>query len=312
MKVTSVKGQIQYVPSIHNICAVIVTYHPGIGFLERVKCINHQVGKVVIVDNHSSESCLQMIRKLSIEIGVHLILNKDNLGVATALNQGVRYAVDHGYTWVLTMDQDTLAYPTMVQNLITAYNDCPFREKVGMIGSSYHEGNTGKVMPVGKDNGKRPWLEVRGVITSGSLIPVPIFEKVGPFREDFFIDLIDTEYCHRLRLAGYKLIITPRISMQHFIGNRSKTRNLSANTIMPLNYPPFRSYYITRNMLLLACKSDFWKEPRWALGMLRFLIRYWLMTVLFEDNKLTKIKHIGLGITHGLISKRGKLRCASH
>lgn len=312
MSVMGTKDRVQYAPTAQNICAVFVAYHPDTNFLERVKHINQQVDKVVIIDNHSSEACLHMMRKLSTEMGVHLILNKENLGVATALNQGVRYAIDHGYTWVLTMDQDTLAYPTMVQNLITAYNDCPFREKVGLVGSSFREGNTGKNMPCGKENGNRSWLEVRGVITSGSLMAIPIFERVGPFREDFFIDLIDTEYCHRLRLAGCKLIVTPIISMQHFIGNHRRVRNLSIKTIMPLNYPPFRSYYITRNTLLLAWKSDFWKESRWALGMLRFLIKYWLMTVLFEDNKLIKIKYIGLGIIHGLISKRGKLRYASH
>jgi len=262
MSVMSSKYRIQYAPTAQNICAVIVTYHPDTDFIERVKRINQQVGGVVVIDNHSSKACLHMIRKLSTEMGVHLILNEENLGVATALNQGVRYAIDLGYTWVLTMDQDTYAYPTMVQNLITAYNDCPFREKVGMVGSSYREGNTGKYIPCGKENGNRSWLEVRGVITSGSLIAVPVFERVGPFREDFFIDLIDTEYCHRLRLAGYKLIITPRISMQHFIGNHGIIRNLSTKTIMPLNYPPFRSYYITRNTLLLARSSDFWKEPR--------------------------------------------------
>lgn len=312
MNVMSTRDRIQYAPTAQNICAIIVTYHPDTNFLERVKRVNLQVDKVIIIDNHSSESCLQMIRKLSTETGAHLILNEENLGVATALNQGVRYAIDHGYTWVLTMDQDTLAYPTMVQNLITAYNDCPFREKVGLVGSSFREGNTGKNMPCGKENGNRSWLEARGVITSGSLMAVPIFERVGPFREDFFIDLIDIEYCIRLRLAKYKVIITPRVSMQHSIGNPSEIRKFSKKTTMPLNYPPFRSYYITRNTLLLAWKFDFWKEPRWALGRLRFLIKYWLMTVLYEDKKLTKIKYIGLGIMHALISKRGKLKCTSH
>ena len=35
-----------------------------------------------------------------------IILNKENLGIATALNIGVRKALENGYEWILTMDQD--------------------------------------------------------------------------------------------------------------------------------------------------------------------------------------------------------------
>lgn len=73
-----------------------------------------------------------------------------------------------------------------------------------------------------------------------------------------------------------------------------------------LNYSPERSYYIARNGLLLV-REYFWKETGWALHRLYFLIRRLLSTILLEDNKVPKLKHICLGIYHALISKGGKL-----
>lgn len=292
-------------PTPHNICAIVVTYHPDGGLPERIERIWGQVDKVVVVDNHSSETCLAMIRKISARLGVHLILNDENLGIATALNQGVRYAIDCGYTWALTLDQDTVPYQTMIQNLISAYHDCPFKEKVGVIGSNYQERVTGKVALHEKDYEKKSWLEVKEVITSGSLMSISIFENIGPFRNDFFIDLVDFEYCLRLRTNGYKVIITHEIGMIHSHGN-CKIRKFLFVDIMLHDYPPLRSYYRMRNGLLLV-REYFWAETGWALHRLYFLIRRFVSTILLEDNKVPKLKYICLGIYHASIYKVGKL-----
>lgn len=292
-------------PTPHNMCAIVVTYHPDEGLPERIERIFGQVDKVVIVDNHSSETCLAMIKKISAHLEVHLILNDENLGIATALNQGVRYAIDCGYTWALTLDQDTVPCQTMIQNLISAYHDCPFKEKVGVIGSNYQERVTGRVALHENDYEKNSWLEVKEVITSGSLMSIPIFEKTGFFRDDFFIDLVDFEYCLRLKTSGYKVIITRGIGMVHSHGDCIIRKFLFRNIVLH-DYPPLRSYYRMRNGLLLV-REYLWKETGWALPRLHFLIRRFVSTILLEDNKVQKLNYICLGIYHALISKAGKL-----
>ena len=71
-----------------DVCAVVVTYHPDPGFPDRLDRVRPQVGRVVVVDNGSSPPAREMLRNAA-GPDVELILNDANLGVATALNQGV-------------------------------------------------------------------------------------------------------------------------------------------------------------------------------------------------------------------------------
>ena len=44
-------------------------------------------------------------------------------------------------------------------------------------------------------------------ITSGSLMPVEIFDRCGWFEEDLIIDRVDDEYCLRVRSMGYTIAL---------------------------------------------------------------------------------------------------------
>lgn len=298
-------------PAMHNICAVVVTYHPDMDLPKRVESISRQVDKVVIVDNHSSPACLDMLKKISLDLGVHLILNEENLGIATALNQGARHAIDFGevYSWFLTLDQDTLLFPNMVQNLISAYNDCPFNEQVGIIGSNYQEWTTGRVLFQSQEE-NQIWAEVENLPTSGCLTSIPIFKDVGNFRDDFFIDYVDTEYCLKLRERGYRVIISPRLGMKHPLGyyKPSKLYNFLFNSPMVTNYPPIRHYYWTRNGLTLI-REQLRKDMKWSFNELYYLLIRRLVTVLlFEENKFLKVKYITFAVFDACLSKRNKQR----
>ena len=297
-------------PTPHNTCAIVVTYHPDKDLPERIERICKQVNKVVIVDNHSSPACLVMIKKISSQLGVHLILNDENLGVATALNRGVRYALDFGdaYAWFLTLDQDTIPYPTMVQSLISAYKDCPFRERVGIIGSNYVESTTGDMLfPFGREN--QTWAEVENLPTSGCLTSLHIFKRVGTFRDDLFIDFVDVEYCMRLREGGFRVIISPTVGMRHPLGyyKPDKLYKFLRGRTMVTNYPPLRHYYWTRNGIVLS-REYFWRSMKWSLNQIYYLlVRRPVTVLLFEQNKLLKIKYICLGIYHAFFPPRTKL-----
>jgi len=57
------------------------------------------------------------------------------------------------------------------------------------------------------------------------VIHASVFKQLGGFREDFLPILEDVEFCHRLRKAGYSLIVAPDLQVSHWF-NFSFTQSL--------------------------------------------------------------------------------------
>ncbi len=153
-----------------------------------------------------------------------LIQNEENLGVATALNQGFRWAQENKFAWMLTMDQDSIPLPEMVHYLCSAYADYDQHEKLAVIGSNYLPSADAPKPEYDRRIGRAGscWVEARDVITSGSLISIRAVEALGPFEDDLFIDSVDHEFCLRARRHGWKTIIALPTGMLHFLAPRSR------------------------------------------------------------------------------------------
>src|SRR5271156_567701 len=184
-------------PRLHGsaVCAVLVTYHPDSELPARLSRMAPQVGALVIVDNGSAETELRMLRELAADPRIHLILNFENLGVARALNLGVQRAASLGYSLALLLDQDTGAEADMVQTLLDIYASFTPRHRLAVIGSNYQDANRPSQISNDEHPTDAPWEEAESVITSGSLLPLAAHADIGAFREEFFIDLVDTDYC---------------------------------------------------------------------------------------------------------------------
>src|ERR1700749_3536510 len=80
-----------------SVCAVMVTYHPDDGVLDNLAAIRPQVKGLVVVDKGSSKDDRNRWRLAAREMGFTLVENGDNLGIAAALNIGVRRAQSERY-----------------------------------------------------------------------------------------------------------------------------------------------------------------------------------------------------------------------
>jgi rhamnosyltransferase len=289
-------------PARENICAVVVTYHPDAGIRMRIRTLASQVRRIVIVDNGSKQASLDILRGIVEETNAQLISNQENLGIATALNQGAEWALDQGYAWLLTLDQDSVVDHDLVMGLLDVHEQLDDHSGVGMIAPNFRS-DYGERW---KELASRPhaWIPRHTVITSGSLLSLYAFSVAGRFRDDFFIDMVDTEYCLRLRERGYKIYMTTRPLMTHAIGNQTLHKLLWANVIAT-NHSALRRYYIARNRLVLASNYKM-REPRAVWREFKNMILDSVTIALFEKGKKAKLCAIFTGLRDGIIGRMGK------
>jgi rhamnosyltransferase len=284
-----------------SILAIVVTYHPDGLFPERFERLIGQVGALLIVDNGSGAAAVSMLRETASRINMPLILNSENLGLAAALNMGAAHAIANGYRWALLFDQDTVPGDEVFEGLREAYNDFPHKDKLAVIGSNYSEAQTGKLRFSPQVTYGCSWKERRVVITSGSLLSLPAYQVLGPFRDEYFVDCVDLEYCLRARSKGYQVIVTSKPLMIHDVGKPTRHR-LPWQEIDVSNHSRLRRYYMIRNNIDMA-KKYLWREQVWVLASLWTRFKSMLLLCMFEDDKLAKVRYSAMGLFDGLFSK---------
>jgi rhamnosyltransferase len=302
------------------VIAIIVSYCPeASSFIELLRKLEPQVSELLIVDNSPSENndTEGFIKKSKVCLDrVSLFRLEENLGLATALNIGIREAMARSADFVLLSDQDSLPEEGMVMNLCRAYDALiAGGGRVAAIGPTYTDLYTGLTYPFQVKlpehffykhkvpTPESPHVETLTLITSGSLIPIQVFHDVGLMREDFFIDQVDIEWCHRAQWKGYHLYGTVWARMSQRMGEHRlhiwflRWRYESA-------YNPLRIYYRTRNFVALW-KADF-IEWRWKIRSSWYLLGIVYAHVLFGNQPFATLKMFAKGVWHGLRVKMGR------
>jgi rhamnosyltransferase len=280
-----------------QICAVLVTYHPDAELPSRVNRILDQAGGLVIVDNASGAAARDMLRTIASHPSISLLLNPENSGIARALNLGVEKAAAAGFEWVLLLDQDSIIHAGMLSALIAVQAAFPEPARLAVLGAGF-DGAADSAQ-----SGRVPWEEAESVITSGSLIPLAMHAAVGPFREEFFIDYVDSEYCFRARAKGYRVIRTAQPLMSHTIGAPTR-HNVLWTSKWTTNHTADRRYYIARNDTVMLREYGRYRFGAWALKSLARRLRTAKRILLYERSKAPKIAAVSAGWWDGV---RGRL-----
>jgi len=287
----------------NDVCAVVVTYHPDGELPTRLARILPQVKRLIIVDNGSGPAAVEMLRDLADDPRISLVLNLDNLGVARALNIGIERALELGSAWALLFDQDSCADPDLVQTLIRVHAAYPQPDRLAVIGSGFRDPNDSGQASADEDGGEG-WDEREQVITSGSLVPLRTHALIGPFREEFFIDYVDADYCFRARAKGYHVICTRRPIMSHAIGAVTWHRWLWMRK-WTFNHSADRRYYIARNDTVMLREYGRYAFGLWALKSFRRRLRLCKRIMLYERSKASKVFAVAQGWWDGVRGHMG-------
>lgn len=284
--------------------AIVVTFHPHTEYLENLAKVRAQVDLLIVVDNGSNENEVAQIRFASRELGLKLIENGDNLGIAAALNLGVREAQKEGCRWVALFDQDSVITDGFIATMIAEFRTYSQQRKIVQIIPRYLDPVTGIEWAVSQFEDGGVFL----TITSGSVFSMEVFEKCGLFREDLFIYCVDDDYSLRIRKNGFYIGVTRNAVLLHQSGHPT-SRKLFGMTITTKNYRPELRYYYARNKV---CILRFYGKtfPRLIVPTLREFVTIPLKIALMEDGSLEKIKMFVRGPADGVAGRMGRLRHA--
>ncbi len=287
-----------------RVCAVVVTHFPDAGFPERLEKIALQASPVIVVDNGTTgKPALSLEMALAATGAAICLRNHENVGVAAALNQGIRKAMeeDGRCGWIATFDQDSLPAPDMVEKMLRAWKSHPQPEKLMVAGPrTLFVGSTFRP-PVAVDPS---WQEATYVITSGSLFSARAFAAAGYFNEALFVDYVDIEYCLRLKTLGYRVIEVQSAEILHQMG-RLEEGVLMGEKVHPTHHPPLRRYYQFRNALLLHRQYRESQRP-WLRGNRITLLKMLILILRYERQRLRSLLQILRGIVHGIAGRAGR------
>ena len=264
-----------------KICGVVVLYNPKKSINDRIKSYIDYIDKLYIIDNSINNNIDILINDNKIVY----IPNNQNLGIAKALNIGAEKAYKDGSDWILTMDQDSTFKKNSIKELIQYVKKCNYK-KVGLV-SPWH---------ITKFNNKKPDIQEEKVIevmTSGNIVNLKAWKSINGWKDYFFIDNVDTEFCMNLNVSGYDVIRLNNVELDHNLGH-IKERKLFGKKVFCTNHNYIRHYYMIRNLYYL--RDLYIKEyPDFIKYMKRNALSRMKNIIIFEKDKYRKIRNMFRG-----------------
>ena len=259
-----------------RVAAVVTLYNSEPNVMACIQTYINQVDILYIVDN-SDKPDKQLIRQISENyVNINYIFNDGNKGVAYALNVAAQAAIDTGYDYLLTMDDDSRVpermIETMLQFLVT------YTGEIGIVAAQSEQERI-------HDSINSVWY----TITSGNLLNLNAYKKCGPFLETLFIDWVDHEYCFRLKTFGYEIIEINYLILNHRLGKPKKSHLMGIILREWPSHNAVRMYYKMRNSLYVLRKYKAvlpWTiKKKFYRAMLTDLINI----LFFEDHKYHRL-----------------------
>ncbi len=274
------------------VIAGIVTYNPDIERLQNnIEAVICQVDKIVIVDNGSSN--IGFIKNV-LPQNVFLIELKHNEGIAKALSIIMDYAIEEGYLWVLTIDQDSIIRAGLVDRYLE-YANRDENSNTGMFTCLIKDRN---FRDVKHEKQIEEIKKIDSCITSGAFCNVNKYKCINGYDISFFIDCVDFDICYQLREAGFDVCRINYLGLLHEVG-RGENRRFLFWVIVIYHHNEQRIYTLSRNLIYL------WKKHSRIFGIERLIkkeLSLIIRILFYEDRKMIKFKSFIRGIEAGVYS----------
>jgi GT2 family glycosyltransferase len=210
------------------------------GWQDTVECLDslrtqeYPELQVIVVDNGSTNDSVERIRAAHSWVTLHQ--TGANLGYAAGCNAGIRLAHATGAEYLWLLNNDTIAPPATLTNLVRTALENP---KAGAIGAVLHYRHDPARVQAWGGGSIQLWsafvrhfhapasFSPHNTFLTGAcmLVPRAVFERVGIFHEGFFMYCDDSDWCLRLHRAGYALVVAETTAILHKEGASSPRRS---------------------------------------------------------------------------------------
>lgn len=277
----------------------IVLYHPDKKkILDLIDiCSQYEKVKILLFDNTEDSQAFEVDNNKNII----LFKSPKNVGVGGAHYTACQMAEAGNFDFVLFLDQDSQLPSGFINDMISGfYRLKKLHPRLCAIGPTWSDSRFMGVQKISRLKNKlRKLLRAPDLshilISSGMLIWIPTLKDIGYPKREYFIDLVDVEWCLRASYKKYQVVELTDIQMEHTLGEVKLVRNF------PLRYRnPVRYYYGIRNSLFLFSEKQ-----------ISFQFRFFiLLSNLFEMRKIpfvpkpiTSLLAALSGLKDGLLKK---------
>lgn len=229
-----------------EIAACVILYNPKKEDVKNISTYANKVDKLYIFDNTETNSNSDYFKNYN---NIEYIWDGENKGLAIRLNQACKQAIADGYSFLLTMDQDSSFLENSLEQYYFNIKHFKNKETVATYGLEYNS----KAI----ENCESDFSEEEHLITSASILNLNLYPEIGGFDENLFIDGVDIDYCYAALTKGYKNIKFGKIYFNHTLGEPSRVSTIYTLHLFKKNktiHSTIRIYYMYRNILYLEKK----------------------------------------------------------
>jgi hypothetical protein len=224
-------------------------------FSSIVSTIGDESFEFLVIDSGSREEDLDNMQNLKGD-NVRITLNRENIGYARAVNQGIRNASGNV---ILITNPDVLYKPDSIKNMLDTLLALP---RCGAVGpKTWWNKEMTFVLPLSElitpyglfktelmrgshtmgriilrrwmKKTLRYWLSEKPIaqeMLSGACVMTTrkVLDAVGGFDDSFPLYFEDTDWCLRVKKAGYHLYMVPKANIVHYY-NQSAKQDMQAS-----------------------------------------------------------------------------------
>jgi len=274
-------------------CICLVLYKPNSNEIKKIAQYMNYVEKIYIYDN-SETSSLKIITEITSKTNFQYYFNGENDGISIAYNKMAEDVVNDGFDFFLALDQDSTIAQTSFSSALKSLSST---DNVAIYAM-----NTILNSRLITDT-NRKLTDISFAITSGSIFNIRIFIDNGGYDENLFIDGVDREYCLRALKNRQKIKLLNGINLYQQLGQGR------ANLLGIYEHNPLRNYYIYRNRFYVIRKYPYYFK---GFKIIKFLylscLKQILSIILFESDKLKKLKYLYKGYSDYKLNIGGKIK----